>query len=215
MLIVPKDCLEKTGFNYDDLLAYTGVFGIHPRREFIDLAEKKLLKHEIKLIEHEDLLITITSPKIEWLVTRIFKASAEIYIDLFILKDTERANGLGFNRLMSQIEELRNSNFKTIGLYAHGNISLYPKWNGYIIWAKYGFTMHLEDEIALFDNQMREELIKTSRTVNDLVQTDEGTALWKHIGKSWNGIFYLKQGSESMRVLGNYKRRRKPASPGL
>lgn len=206
MMITYTNCFQQTGFNYEHLLAFTGVFGIHPRREFIQLAQQKALTHSI--FYNEDLLLTveIKSPKIETLRV-IITGRSEIYIDLFKLHESERGNGLGFKRMISQIEELEFSSFNRLRLWAYGDINEFPEWDGYIVWGKYGFTMFRNNEITRFAKKMADENISSSKSVNDLVMSQEGTALWKYIGFDWKGIFHLGR-PKNMNIYRAYKKKK-------
>lgn len=193
---------------YDDLLAYTGVFGIHRRLEFIELASQKLLTHTVNFDERGYLRIEIKSPKIQVLDVSI-RSKEEIFIEYFRLENTERGNSLGFKRLISQLEELKFTSFTRIRLLAFGDIKEFPDWDGYIVWAKYGFTMYRKDELARFTKKMSDEYITSSKSVNDLVATQEGTALWKYIGASWKGIFELEKQSRNMNIFTSYKKKKR------
>ncbi len=193
---------------YDDLLAYTGVFGIHRRLEFIELASKRLLTHTIDYDDRGYLRIEIKSPKIKILDVSI-RSKEEVFIEYFRLENTERGNSLGFKRLISQLEELKSTSFTRIRLLAYGDITEFPDWDGYIVWAKYGFTMYRKDELTRFTKKMTDEYITNSKSVNDLVATQEGTALWKYIGASWKGVFELDKQSRNMNIFTSYKKKKR------
>lgn len=208
MRITYENCLEQTGYKYDDLLAYTGVFGIHRKMEFIELDSQKLLTHTIRYDVDGFLRIEIKSTKIHTLDVSI-RSKSEVFVEYFRLVDSERGNGLGFKRLISQIEELRGTGFTRIRLFAFGDIDNFPEWDGYIVWAKFGFTMYRKDEMTKFAKQMTDENITSSQSVNDLVLSQEGTALWKYIGSSWKGKFELDRQSPNMKIFTVYRKKKK------
>lgn len=207
MTINYSNCFAQTGYRYEDLLAYTGVFGIHPRPEFISLHQQGLLTHEVSFNEFLKVVVKITSPVIEAL-NIIITGDTEIYIDLFRLNKSERGNGLGFKRLVSQIEELEYSKFTRIRLWAYGSFPEFPEWDGYIVWGKYGFTMYRNNELNDFAKKMSDEMITTSKSVNDLVASQEGTALWKHIGNGWKGVFSMERRSRNMSIYRSYRKKK-------
>jgi hypothetical protein len=70
-------------------------------------------------------------------------------------------------------------------------------WYGYYFWANLGFQ---NVEI----NEYREwaaEMKRKEPTLSELMQTDEGRELWKNIGISWIGEFFLAEGHPCYKYL--------------
>lgn len=208
MSIDIHNCKSVTGYDYIDLIAVTGVFGVHKRFEFLDLAGVRQLRYSIFYNVNGVLTIEITSPAISILRVHVLNKD-ELYVDLFRLQQGSKGANIGFKRMIKQIEEAVRLGFKRISLWAFGDFSQFPLWDGYIVWGKYGFTMYEPDEINKFNLQMIDERLPHCTTVNILVSTKEGTALWKHIGESWEGEFYLDSRSDNMKLYTQYGKDRK------
>lgn len=206
-VISPDKCKTETRFEYIDLLSLTGVFGIHKKLEFLDLYERGFLKHEVFFDEDDVLTVEISSPVIEALIIKLIRPE-EIYIDYFRLHEGSKGGNLGFRRLQNQIQAAIRKNFKSIKLWAYGSISEYPAWEGYIVWAKYGFLMYRKDETYEFEQLMLKERLQHCTILNHLVKTKEGTCVWKHLGKDWKGEFQLFNNSPSRQILASYAEER-------
>jgi len=204
-LISINDCYALTGFQYEDLLSLTGIFTIHGKLEFLSLASQPSFKYSIFFDDEDDLLtVEMTdSPKIEVLRIKI-KSRDNLYVDYFRLQQTYKGGNLGFKRLIKQIEEARRLNFKEITLQAYGDYSLFPIWDGYIVWGKYGFRMYRRNDITYFTTLMQSERLSHCTEINVLVSSKEGAALWKHIGRTWDGKFELANGSNSDKIYIKY-----------
>lgn len=195
-----NQCLSATGYDYIDLLSLTGVFGIHDKAEFFNLSQQGLLTCDILLDNYGYPVIDIKSPKIYRLTVQI-KTRLNLYVELFRLNDAYKGGGLGFKRLIKQVEAAKMLGFEKITLWAYGDYSQFPIWDGYIIWGKYGFSMEDQSERDKFIYQMAAERLSHCQSVNQLVKIKEGTALWKYIGSSWHGEFKLQDGSNSLDIF--------------
>lgn len=205
-IIAPEDCKKATGYDEYDLLSLTGVFGIHTPNEFNSLASKTQIRFRMYYDENDILNVEISdSPAISMLRIHInVPLKKEIYIDLFRLQQAFKGANAGYRRLSSQIHAARRLGFNRISLWAYGDINSFPKWDGYMIWGKYGFSMFEKDEIDRFNQLMREDRLEHCRTIDSLVESKEGTAYWKHRGNDWHGEFILKSNSHNMKVFKEY-----------
>lgn len=211
--IPEKDCFNETGFHYNDLVELTGVFGIYDalQKDFYNEISSGVTSSIVGYLENqkydtgEELVtVEIKSPTIEILRIQLL-TNDEIYIDYFILNNIGKGNNLGFYRLREQIEVARRMNFKRLSLWAYGDFSKYPKWDGYIIWGKYGFAMYLNNEKFRFAELMNNERLTHCTSLNVLVNSKEGTALWKYIGFDWKGVFSLELTSSNIKIFEKYK----------
>ncbi len=199
-------CKQETGYNAFELLSLTGVFGIHEMNDFISLYSSGDITFKIFFDDDDTLNVEIrNSPAIDILRAFIkYPKGDEIYVDLFRLKQSFKGAHVGFKRLKSQIDAAKSLNFSRISLWAYGDISKYPLWDGYIVWGKYGFSMSEQNEKHNFNLQMTEDRLNHCSTINHLMKSKEGTAYWKYQGKDWHGEFILADNSHNMNVYREY-----------
>ena len=199
--ITSDNCYRLTGIDYIDLLALTGIFGIHSKAEFIELVEKEKI---IYTAYQEDGITKVgfITPIIEELWIEIV-SEEEIYNALFKL--LVKGKNYGFRRLLEEVKNARKLGFERITLWAYGSYDELTYWDGYIVWGKYGFLMYKPDEIADFDQLMISVGRPECKDINDLVSTDNGTNLWKQLGKAWYGKFDLHVPSRSNDICEAYR----------
>jgi hypothetical protein len=162
VIIQEHECKAKTGYDYEDLIHLTGILGIYTQSEIANLRSsgqysRKVFYDDIGVLA--TLCVEIDSVDIRRLKIKILDQD-EIYIDYFLLNPGAKGQSLGYKRLHSQIIEARNLKFKKLSLEAYGNIHLYNskfRWEGYIVWGKYGFTMYEPNQIAIFNQRMSDE----------------------------------------------------------
>lgn len=203
--ITSTNCIFETGFDYVDLLSLSGIFGIHPKDEYADLAGKNQIKLTISK-DGDTITIGYQTPEIKILTVKIDIKKKEIEISYFIAANKEKH--VGFPRFIAQVEAAQRFGFKKISLLAYGNIDMISNWDGYIVWGKYGFIMTEKSQIDNFNELMTKLERPDCRSLNELVTTPQGTELWKNNGDSWWGEFDLDKKSESMRIFNAYRRKR-------
>lgn len=115
-----------------------------------------------------------------------------------------KGKGLGTNVILNQIIEATALSFQSIELTAAGGID-YPVdsgWDGYRVWAKYGFMMTHEYQEKYTDWARRRRL--KEKNLNELYLKGTNYHLWENEGFSWDGVFDLGKSSASMRYLKYY-----------
>jgi hypothetical protein len=205
ILITPANSLPETGLDYIELISLTGIFGVHPKKEYLSLLDQRKIRLSIK---KNDAKVTIEyiTPEIKFLRVDLHLSDKTIHIDYF--RVANKSNHVGFPRLIAQVEAGRKVGFEKIDLLAFGNFENKDDWDGYYVWGKYGFLMYNEDDIKFFDEKMIENGRTDCKNINDLVLTKEGTELWIKIGEEWLGEFNLELDSRSADIFNKYRQKR-------
>jgi len=195
------NCFELTGNSYHDIIGLTGVYGLFSLENVRNAINAKISD------AHDIIEINIVVDGIK--IIRKIHLKAQ-YLENVLLKAKEhRGQGIGFEMLKSQIEYGRKMEFKRIELLAWGAID--EEFNGYLTWAKYGFTM-----MANSSRWFRETLIpelkrigaiyKDYSNVHELLDDIEisGEEVWAVFGEAWYGVFLLSKKSYNTKRLQSY-----------
>jgi hypothetical protein len=132
----------------------------------------------------------------------IFFDVKEIHNDEIQL--SRKGNHIGTNVLVNQVNTARSFGFKKIKVHAAGGVGYPPPgyWEGYRKWIKYGYIL---------DTYSHSKYMKWARyhnvkepTLNHLYWNKKKYELWENYGFDWNGIFYLNDGSRSIKWFKQY-----------
>ncbi len=112
----------------------------------------------------------------------------------------KKGTGFATNLFLNQVNEARQRGFLKIVTHAAGGED-YPNdyWDGYKVWAKYGYQMG-----AVHQNKYtgwRYIRKQKSETLNKLYWGREDYKLWEDEGFSWDGSFDLTKKSDSIMYL--------------
>ncbi len=182
------DCHYLTGYTEGELVSFTGadyvrnsnrvvtISGIYPAVivavKCVDFQIRRQINFEEKSIRNE------------------------------LFRVNRKRTGLGSGIVNAQVDAATNAGFKLIKVLAIGRYDTIDKWNGYLTFAKLGFSME-EFEIDSF----RKLLAKHGRieqTINQLVSTEDGSKFWKENGYPWYGYFDLAENSVNRKILQTY-----------
>jgi hypothetical protein len=111
---------------------------------------------------------------------------------------------IGTSLLLNQIITARKNGFRRINLHAAGGVE-YPdgsKFEGYHLWAKYGFIMDPDYQIKF--REWIKNMGRKEKTVQHLILKDDGKELWENEGWHFNGHFDLTDNSKSIKHLRKY-----------
>ncbi len=185
------DCLLTTGYEPDEIISFTGAdyAGNYNRTVQIDGIYPAVRVN----IRHDGFSLSRT----------INFEEKIIYNERFTVKKTGR--GLGAGILKSQVDVAMNAGFEQIKVFAMGDNQSLKKWNGYITWAKLGFTMEGFEENQFNDFLKLHE--RNEKNLHQLISTTNGERLWKENGYSWFGEFVLREDSLNMKLLIEYMNR--------
>lgn len=132
-----------------------------------------------------------------------------VLMDEFILNlSVEKGKGKGTEIFSNQVAQFREKGYQFLETTAHRD----EIYNGYYTWAMLGYKM--TDRVSL--NQFK-TLIKSSpnpriqkcKDLSQLVSFKEGAEFWRKEGFTFSGVFDLREGSSSMKLLNNYIQTRK------
>lgn len=125
----------------------------------------------------------------------------QIYNDEVQLQ--KKGTGFATNLFINQLNKARRRGFLTLKMQGAGG-SDYPAdsiWEGYKVWAKYGYVM--SDYYQKKYDDWRSGLGLKQKTLNDLYWSKH-YGLWERTGFSWDGVFDLRDGSKSLIYLKRY-----------
>ncbi len=125
-----------------------------------------------------------------------------LYISYFAAK--EKGKGLGTEILANIVKGTVDKGFTHISLTAAGDYDSHSRgFNGYYTWARFGFDGTVVGPKDIANTAYRE--VPYGRTkVSELMRTKEGRKFWLENGSDFDGVFDLKEGSLSRRVLSAY-----------
>lgn len=120
----------------------------------------------------------------------------------------KQQQGLGRNLLINQIISARSFGFTLLNANAAGN-----PMNGFYTWGRLGYTMTFSykerfDELSRINNRKEKSLF-------ELLKTEEGRNFWINNGFTWNGVFFVKEGSENIYLLKDYLKEKDITIPSL
>lgn len=151
--------------------------------------------------------VGIKHPKYE--ASRIIGA-AGVYNSSFEVKG-KRGGGIGTQVFASQVKHAAAAGLEAISTEAVGSAGD-PDYNGYYTWARLGYDARL-DTTSVSMGRLRANFPEAEK-ISDLMKTPEGRAYWKENGGGFSGIFDLREGSQSRRVLDAYVAGKTNTAPG-
>jgi len=106
---------------------------------------------------------------------------------------SSQGQGIGSKMFLNMIDSAKTNGFKSVELIA----AKAEGYNGYYTWARYGFDINpvYEPELLKFKNLVQSskiENIKNSKTITDLMSTQEGRNFWKKEGFQYHGEFHIE-----------------------
>lgn len=128
-------------------------------------------------------------------------ARKQIYNDEVQLQS--KGSGFGTRLFINQIIETRALGFLLLKMQAAGGSDYPPgnEWDGYKVWTKYGYTM-LPYHQQKYDDWRKTRNLE-QKTLNELYWKGD-YSIWVREGFSWDGIFDLRDKSQSMIYLKRY-----------
>jgi hypothetical protein len=110
--------------------------------------------------------------------------------------------GLAYTIFKKQVEEAVASGFERIECIAGSDSTM----NGAYVWARFGYIIDGYAKTSV-QTHLKEKGYEGDQVDPHLiVQSKEGRNWWKQNCTSWSGTFDLYDGSESRKILDNYKR---------
>lgn len=141
--------------------------------------------------------VDVKHPKYE--ASRII-GTAGVHNSSFEVKG-KRGGGVGTTVFASQVKHAAAMGLESISTEAVGS-SGDPDYNGYYTWARLGYDARL-DTTSVSMGRLRANFPDAEK-ISDLMKTPEGRAYWKENGGGFSGIFDLREGSQSRKVLDAY-----------
>jgi SPP1 gp7 family putative phage head morphogenesis protein len=144
------------------------------------------------------------------------EGNKSIHNDSFFMK-SQKGTGLGTKVFSDQVANMRASGYDHIETWAAKG----PGMNGFYTWARLGYDQKISE---FRDKRTRDRILKSfpdAKSIQDVMATPEGRAWWKKNGTNMrHAVFDLKEGSRSLKVLGEYlkeraERGKKPTSNRL
>jgi hypothetical protein len=191
------------------LLKLAGVHGIHPR-----LHRSDRIKLSISVLdkdsEDESVVLSISSVSIVRLQVVVYPNKKIIQNQLFVKQ--KQGEGSAFNWVNKQTQFTRGYAYQYLKCEAKRDDHYKIEINGvqpqscpligYKIWMKFGYLMTTASKL-IFQQFLRENGKANTLTIFDLIKTDE--KLWDIKGDTWYGEFNLAEGSDSERILREYR----------
>ncbi|HEX7868574.1 MAG TPA: hypothetical protein VF455_00530 [Chryseobacterium sp.] len=121
----------------------------------------------------------------------------------------QQYRGNGWIAFQEHVDRATHLGFDRLECNAFGGIDDANKndpkkaYNGYITWARFGFTMDPESQ-KRYERKLTENGQKIM-PLHTLLSTDEGRDYWKDKGHSWDGIFSLAPNSPNRNLFNQYK----------
>lgn len=127
--------------------------------------------------------------------------------DHFFIDKGSRFDGRGGDIFNSQVNSLSKAGFKQLEVEAGGNGKNRgpSSMNGYYTWLRLGYKPSVKDEAKIVKQFHKDTGIKVKNTT-EMMSTEFGRNYWKDNGFNWKGSFDLTKGSDSMKVLTNYRK---------
>jgi hypothetical protein len=178
----------------EDLLAITGLFGIHSTPQSSD-------NIVVEINPYTDCVrININSALINNLQVVIYTKAN--YIENQFLRARNSGGRIGVRWVLAQTTEAGRRNFITLNAKAYRADDRSGDWSGYVVWAKYGYVMQVSS-IPDFQRFV-DQLGRTEKDLHTLISVPDGLELWIAEGFSWNAEFDLSTSSESRKILSEY-----------
>lgn len=131
-------------------------------------------------------------------IDRTINFNSKVIFNNF-MRVQEQRTGTGRNLLINQVIAAKNKGVTLLNTNATAKPNEY---NGYITWGKLGYTMSFTSKEQF--RKLLKDYNKNELTLFDLLKTKEGYDFWEEYGFSWNGNFFLSDGSENIRLLKEY-----------
>ncbi len=187
---------SETGFDYQNIINLTG--GI-PSGGISGIVHKRLY------FGGERILSQVETD--QYIIERSINLKEKsIYNELMKVKSGSKGRGIGLNLFLNQVKEARRLGFKYLYVSAAGSPEIKNMWNGYITWGKFGYKMSDSDHRNFLDTMKKNN--RTETNLYQLLSTNEGSKFWEENGEGWSGNFDLSDGSESMKNLLDYLKRK-------
>jgi len=155
-------------------------------------------------IEDSFPIVTLICTKIE-MVIRLHFNEAKIENESILL--TNKNSNIGIEAQKNQIAAAIELGFKRIELVAYGsgkelNDPNDGVFNGFITWAKFGYSMRKNQHIK-FVNHMKKEN-RLERCISEIIFDAEFEKYWTNSGYHWRGEFLLKEKSLNEKLFDIY-----------
>lgn len=143
---------------------------------------------------------------------------------LGLTKGTEKGTGIGTDFFSRQVEEAIKAGVSEIRAYCAGDGSSVARstqeYSGYYVWARLGFQntepvpawVDFKDipfglrKYASFGQDIGDPGPIMFDNISDLMSTKEGREFWREHGAGFEGVFSLKKGSRSRKILEAYRK---------
>lgn len=158
----------------------------------------------IQLTTTGDRGVNIYGETDKWHTNVFFDANGVMNNNSISVDRSLHGQGIGTASLVRQARAASDFGFKKITAYCVGRKAS-PIYNGYSTWAKLGFDGDVSDIIEAFLPAQ----FHSAKTIHELMAMKGGPAAWKEHGDAWDGVFDLKHGSKSMKILQAYARAKK------
>lgn len=198
-----------TGHDFETSIALTGIYGVH---KYTDLIEADA---DITIYENYP-FVTITILLDDLSLQRIIDFEDREIINDYI-KIGERRTGKGTSVLLSQIHYATELEFGKLNCHAIGDGST-KESNGYITWAKLGYTMKrksflkYQELLARHDIPLMtlEKLLLATNIplLNGKGVLKSGITFWVNSGFPFSAEFFLRKGSENRNILCRHLKRK-------
>lgn len=187
MYIDEKNLEEQTGITLLKLYQLTGITGFKtPPGYFIPNFSKS---HQFP-----ELQVGIVLDGVK-LIRKINFEEKIIFNMSFELQKGMQRQGIGYKVFSEQVKYAKEYGFKEIRCRATGNWDTIQKFNGYITWAKFGYTVHelsmaQYSEILIRNNISLEPIFSLVNNPN-IGEGVTGETFWTEKGRTWMGAFHL------------------------
>lgn len=127
---------------------------------------------------------------------RIFGEAGALILENAVFRAAKTGTGIGLRLFSQQVQYAKKLGVQEIRVLAYRA----PGWNGYYTWARFGYDGPIPANVfAVMPIHLR-----SARTVQELMALPGGKEFWKVNGDSYDGVFDLRKGSRSLRVLSSY-----------
>lgn len=203
-------------YTLKELISFTGVDFIHQTDDII--------RHGCVKITSLNSIVTIAI-ETQVIIIQIAINTDPVHLNVkneFIrIKPGYQNRALGIQVLYQQVQTLSRYRFKKIYCLAEGNkhslttIDPEERFNGFITWAKAGFSMSRSSK-KLFDHLLKKHALPIMPLHKLLLEKQltlwadgkerrmSGRQYWIEYGSWWNGEFKLDENSENVKRLKDY-----------
>lgn len=125
-----------------------------------------------------------------------------IYVDHFVLPDSA-PQGIAIRAFIRFTRLAKHARFKKIECVASKSEDGKPHL-GFIVWAKFGFTMTTESHNKFLEKVKKDERFITVSNIQELLNTEGGEGFWQIEGFDWDAIFDLSSTSLNWQIWTAY-----------